>query len=164
MRKILITLLLTTCSAVLFAQDFEVPENYKLEKAGDYAQYEQDIIKCVDWLIKTPITEQKTKRKAANAFLLKWISGSPDVSVTVDPKIVTFKDGDMLLIFMGGWAKYAIETRNFKDNVGGNVAGIEAVIAFYTNNKETLGKDKNVEKYVKMKEQGKLKAYIEKKV
>ncbi|MGL4596091.1 MAG: hypothetical protein ACRCYO_01105 [Bacteroidia bacterium] len=164
MKKILFTLFFATCSFALVAQDFEVPQNYKFDKAEDYAPYEQDIIKCVDWLINTPINEQKAKRKEANAFLLKWINGSPDVSIVIDPKIVTFSGGDMLLIFMGGWTKYAIETRNFKDKVGGNVAGIEAVIAFYTKNKEALGKNKDVEKYIKMQTQGKLKEYIEKKV
>jgi hypothetical protein len=78
MKKIFLTLFLATLSCALFAQDFEVPENVKLEKAEDYAPYEQDVIKCVNWLINTPITEQKSKRKDANAFLLKWINGSPD--------------------------------------------------------------------------------------
>jgi hypothetical protein len=37
MKTITLTLILTTISIGLFSQDFEVPKNYKLDKAEDYA-------------------------------------------------------------------------------------------------------------------------------
>jgi hypothetical protein len=165
MKSITLTLVLALFSIGLFSQEFEVPKNYKLDKAEDYALYEQDIIKCVDWLMKTPLNEQKAKRKEANAFLLKWLTGSPNVTIEIKPEIVTFMgtSPDLLILFMGGWAKYALESKDFKNKIAGSMAGIEAVIEFYTKNKAFLKKDKNVEKYVKMKNKGTLKAYIEKK-
>jgi hypothetical protein len=165
MKSITLTLVLALFSIGLFSQEFEVPKNYKLDKAEDYALYEQDIIKCVDWLMKTPLNEQKAKRKEANAFLLKWLTGSPNVTIEIKPEIVTFMgtSPDLLILFMGGWAKYALESKDFKNKIAGSMAGIEAVIEFYTKNKAFLKKDKNVEKYAKMKNKGTLKAYIEKK-
>ena len=164
MKKITLTLILTTISIGLFSQSFVVPKNYKLNNAKDYAQYEQDVVKCFDWLMQTPINEQTAKRKEANAFLLKWLMGSPDLKIEVQPKIVTFMgtSPNLLMIFMGGWAKYAINTKDFNNKVAGSLAGIESVIKFYTKNKSVLPKDKNVEKYIKLKKKGKLKEYIEK--
>lgn len=164
MKTIILTFILTIISFGLFSQEFEVPKNYNLKKDADYAKYENDIIKCVDWLINTPINQQKTKRKEANAFLIKWLEGSPNVTIEIKPNIVNFLESspDLLIIFMGGWAKNSLETRNFTDNVAGSLAGIEAVIEFYTKNKEFLKKEKNIEKYIKMKEKGSLKAYVEK--
>jgi hypothetical protein len=164
MKTITLTLILATISLGLFSQDFEVPENYKLDKSEDYAIYEQDVIKCFEWLMKTPINEHATKRKEANAFLLKWLSGSPNVHIEIKQEIVTFMgtSPDLLMIFMGGWAKYSLESKDFKNKIAGSKAGIESVIEFYTRNKDFLKKDKNIEKYIKMRKKGTLKAYIEK--
>jgi hypothetical protein len=67
-----------------------------------------------------------------------------------------------LIIFIGGWTKYALETKDFDNSVAGNMAGIESVIEFYSANKKFLPKDKNIEKYIKLKSKGELKNHIEK--
>lgn len=164
MKSTISTLILTIISIGLFSQDFEVPKNYKLDKAEDYAPYERDVVKCFDWLMKTSLNEQTAKRKEANTFLLKWLSGSPNVSIEIKQEIVTFMgtSPDLLMIFMGGWAKYSLESKDFKNKIAGSMARIESVIEFYTKNKNFMTKDKNVEKYIKMKDKGTLKAYIEK--
>lgn len=164
MKKVLLTLVLSIFTIALFAQTFEVPTDCKLEKAEDYAKYEKDVLSCIDWLAQTPVNEQSAKRKEANAFLLKWLTGSPDVHIDIKPGIVTFMDSspELLMIFMGGWAKYSIEKEEPKNNVAGSMAGIEAVISFYQSNKAYLKKSKEVEKYIKMKEKGKLEDYVKK--
>ena len=164
MRKKVLTLVLVAICSSLFAQDFEVPKNLKLDKPDDYALYEKDVINCINWLMSTPIKEQADKRKEANAFFLMWLTGSPSVQVDIKAEIITFMKSspDLLFIFMGGWTKYSIESKDSKDKVAGNLAGIEAVIEFYTKNKADMKKDKNVEKYIKMKEDGTLKEFIEK--
>lgn len=146
----------------LFAQEFEVPQNYKLDKAEDYAPYENDVINCVTWLLNTPIDKETSKRKKANEFLLKWITGSPSVTVNIKAEIVTFMDSpDLFLIFLGGWTKYALETKDESD-AAGSLAGIEAAIDLYLKNKGIIPKNKEVEKYIKMKKKGSLKDYVEK--
>jgi hypothetical protein len=164
MKTITLSFILMTIAFGIYSQDFEVPKNYKLDKAEDYAPYEQDVIKCFDWLMKTPINEKTAKRKEANAFLLKWLSGSPNVHLEIKQEIVTFMgtSPDLLMIFMGGWAKYSLESKDFNNKIAGSLAGIESVIEFYTKNKGLMPKDKNVEKYIKMKDKGTLKGYIEK--
>ena len=164
MKTLALITILTLVSMGIYAQDFEIPKNYKLEKVEDYAPYEQDVINCVNWLIKTPLNEQSEKRKEANAFLIKWITGSPTILIEIKPDIVTFMgtSPDLLMIFMGAWSKYSLETKDFNNKVEGSKAGIESVIEFYNANKQSLQKDKNVEKYIKMQEKGTLEGYIKK--
>jgi hypothetical protein len=156
----IIVLLLTT--AMVYAQECDVPKDYVLEKPEDFAFYESDILKCINWLLNTPVNDQPTKRKEVNAFVLKWISGSPNVTIEMNMKIADFAkpNPELLMIFMCGWTKYSLESRVFNDKVMGNLKGVEAVIDFYTKNKAALEKDKNAEKYIKLKEQGKLEEYI----
>ena len=72
-------------------------------------------------------------------------------------------NSECLVIFLGAWNKLALEKRDI-NNIDGNIAGLEAMILFYTKNKVFLGEDKNIEKYVKLKEKGKLKSFIESKL
>jgi hypothetical protein len=166
MKKILSIFVFTVIITGLSAQDFNIPENYVLKGPADYARYEPDIIKCANWLLITPLNEQVSKRKEANAFLMQWLTGAPNVSVDIKTEIVTFMqpNADLLMIFMGGWVKYALENKDYKNKFQGNLKGIESVIAFYQKNINYLKKDKNVEKYIKMKDKGTLEDYITKNI
>ena len=89
--KIMKTAFLISCtllfSLAFQAQDFKVPKKIKLDKAEDYAEYEDEVLRAIEWLKNTPLTEQKAKRKKVNAFLLRWMTGTPDISITVDLRI-----------------------------------------------------------------------------
>ena len=96
---------------------------------------------------------------------MKWMSGSPTVTIEVSQKIVTFLDcPECLMAFLGGWTKYSLETGDNKNKVKGHLAGIEGVIQFYNLNKATLGKNKAIEKYIKLQEKGKLEEHIKSRV
>jgi hypothetical protein len=162
MKRAIGILTLTILAINVFSQEFEVPKNYVFSNVEDYSKYEADILKSIDWLTNTPVQSQPEKRKEANAFVIVWLTGSPNVSVEIDSEIVNFMDQnpELLMIFMCGWTKYSLETKDYKNKISGNQKGIEAVIDFYTRNRENLKKDKNVEKYIKMKDKGTLVEYI----
>ena len=106
MRKSVPTILLLLSTATaLQAQEFEVPQNYVIRTRDDYVKYEKDIIRCFDWLMATPANKESEKRMDAGAFMMKWLSGTPYLTVDVQPKIVNFMDvnPDLLLIFVCGW-------------------------------------------------------------
>lgn len=164
MKTLFLTFVLFTAAFSAWSQDFEIPKNYKLEKAEDYAKYEQDVMDCFTWMMKTPVDQQTKKRDEANKFLIQWIMGSPTVHAELNDKIVTFikKSPEMLIIFLGGWTNYVLETEITDNKIEGTKAGLEAVIEFYTKNKASLTKNKEIEKYIEMQEKGTLQAYIEK--
>ena len=149
---------------LLFAQEFQVPTNYSLVKVEDYAPYEQDIVNCVKWLADIPIDQNTEKRKEANAFLLKWITGSPNVKIELRQDVAPFmiSNFEMMMAFLGGWTKYSLETRDFSNPLKGNIAGIENVIYVYKKNKKVIGKDKDIEKYIKLQSKGQLEKEIAK--
>jgi hypothetical protein len=164
MKKLFGILMFSILAFSLVAQEFEVPKNCILSKEEDYAKYEGEVLKGIDWLLKTPISSQPEKRREINRFVMTWLTGSPTVTVNIKPEIVNFMkpNPDLLMVFMCGWTKYSIETKDNNNTAMGNQKGIEAVIEFYTKNKEYLKKDNNVEKYIKLKENGKLEEYISK--
>lgn len=164
MKKLFSILMFSFLTFNLFAQEFEVPKNYVLKGKEDFSKYESEVLKGIDWLFQTPINSQSDKRKEVNMFILSWLEGSPTVSVEIKQEIVSFMkpNPDLLMIFMCGWTKYSLENKDYNNKIKGSQKGVEAVIEFYVKNKENLKKDKNVEKYIKLKEEGKLEDYITK--
>jgi len=165
MKHLFTISILLIISLCLSAQDFEVPQNYVLNEKEDYSKYEPYVLEGIDWLLNTPINVEPDKREEVNTFLMKWMIGSPTVTIVVKQEIVSFlPNADLLMVFLCGWTKYAIENEDYKNEVMGNQKGIEAVIDFYISNKEYLKKDKNVEKYIKLQRKGKLEAFIKENV
>lgn len=161
MKQVLLFASLLLFSVQAFSQTFEVPVDYKFETKDDYIKYEQNVIGGVNWLLETPLNQEQSKRKEVNAFLMTWLSGSPTVTIEVSSNIVTFVDcPDCLMIFLGGWAKNTLETKDNTDKLKGNLAGIESVIRFYNSNKASLGKNKAIQKYIKLQEKGKLEEHV----
>jgi len=65
---------------------------------------------------------------------------------------VTKKNASLLMTFIGGWVKLALEnpTKNIS-KLEGNIAGFQSLIKVYSNNKTSgIKKDKRLEKLLKM--------------
>ena len=109
---------------------------------------------------------QKTeKRKEVNTYLTQWLTGTPDVTINLNPEVITFMDcSDCLLVFMGSWAKYALVNKDYNNELKGSIAGIESVIRLYESNKNSIKKNKAIEKYIKLQEKGKLENDIKSKI
>lgn len=162
MKNLFLLLLVSVLTMPVLAQKFEVPKDYTLELKEDYAPYEQDVIDAVEWLVSTAISEETKKRKEVNTFLMKWLTGSPNVMIEINSEVLPFmsKCSDCLMIFMGGWAEYSLKEKDFKNKLKGNLAGIEKVIEFYSKNKSSLGKIKSIENLIKMQKKGNLEEHI----
>lgn len=144
------------------AQNFRVPKRLKLEKAEDYPKYEADVLKAIKWLKATPIQEQKAKRKEVNAFLLKWITGAPDLTVIIDLNVCPYSsNSDCFLMFMAGWTEYYLTTKD-DSKTEGAFAGTITVLDFHEKNKDELGRVKGIKKLNRKRKKKKLKAHIEK--
>ena len=163
MNKIKTLICLLFISTSLLAQEVQIPNDLKLENAEDYKKTEQLVLNSTEWLLKTPISENSSKRKEVNAFLMKWMSGSPTVSIELVSGIVPLDCADCLMSFMSGWTKYSLENDYSKNKVECAVAGAENAIKFYKQNKSELGKNSDMEKLIKQQKKGKLKKYIESK-
>lgn len=126
------------------ARAFEIPDFYSFETPEDYETYEQEMLAGINWLLETPMDEQTAKRQKTNDFVLKWMAGTPKVTLRIQASVVTFMttSPELLIVFMAGWTKYALAQQAYKEPRSGTLAGLEAVIAFYIKNKAAMGKVK----------------------
>jgi hypothetical protein len=157
MKKFAVVTLCLLLMQGVSAQKFVVPTIPGDIEKSEYAQYTQDAMNCIDWL-KTH-SPSDSKRKDVSAFTLWWITGTPDVRLELYAGAAEFENPNLLLLFLGGWAQYAIQNKN-NDQLEGCLAGMDTALNYYEQYKKELPKDKGAEKYLKMRKKGTLKTYI----
>lgn len=163
MKFALLLLLLPLSISHLYGQDFVVPDKYELKTASDYTRYQDDVLKDINWLESSPINVNTRDRDHVTKFLIAWISGSPKESIVLRAGIAgkLVKYPDLFTIFMVGWARHSINTGEYKNELANTKAAVEDVIEFYNKNSAYIEKNKLVEKYIKLREKGKLESYIQ---
>jgi len=161
MNKVKVLILMLFVSTGLMAQEIEIPLEMNFENTDDYKNAEQLVLDASDWLLNTPLSEDSIKRKEVNSFLMRWMSGTPSVSIELVSGIVPLDCLDCLMSFMSGWTKYSLENDYSKDKINCALAGAEHAIEFYEKNQPELGKSSDMEKLIEQKENGTLKKYIQ---
>ncbi len=124
--------------------------------SGDAQATYDEILACIDWLQETGIDESYEARKTANAYLLQWVSRSPEVQVELHVDIVDLaqRNPDLLAIYIAGWAEFALSSQREYPSVEGHIKGMEAVVRFYKDNREGLNRDRFIEKLIKQEKKG----------
>lgn len=158
MKKLFVIALCLLFSQATWAQKFTVPAIPGEIEGNEYTNYVKDFTNCLDWLEShAPFA---TQRKDVNSFVMWWLIGSPDVHIEVNADAANFNNGELLILYMGGWARHVINNPK-ASNTDGSMAGIETVINYYLKYKDSLGKNKMTEKLIKMKGKGTLRQYVE---
>jgi hypothetical protein len=161
MKSKSILLVLLYLSFNLTAQEFTVPANVSYDVEADYINQEQQVLSAIDWLMKTPVSEEQDKRKAVNGYLMQWMTGTPTVTIEISQVVAPFMEcADCLMAFLAGWTKYSLENDYSKDRVAGTMAGITHTISFYELNKRALGRNSELEKLIKKQKKGELESHI----
>ncbi len=146
------------------SKPFEAPTNYPPSETKDYIKFKDAFLNCLAWLENTPFNEQQESRLQANAFIVEYLTNSPDVSVILDGTAlkVADKNPDLLIIYMGSYARMAFESEKGKqDQTQCVAAALRSIIKFYKANIEKgLKKDKKVVKLIEADEKGELDKWI----
>lgn len=139
------------------------PDENGLKVKEDYAKYEQTMVAAAEWLVETDLDKQLNVRVATNQFVVRWLTGSPNVSVTFDkPHVKLMDDNPMLLaIYMANYASYCIRQQSYKDALEPTKAGLIAIAKVYRKGID-IKKTKALEKLADAIDQGQLDTYISK--
>ena len=112
---------------------FDLPQNIELKTKEDYAKYESTMIDASKWLESTDFDKDDEKRKRINDFVVKWVSGSPTVTINLDEPLakLTEKNPDLLAIYIARYSRYMIENKTAPSNFYATKAALTAVSKAY---------------------------------
>lgn len=151
-----------TGMATLQAQTtFEVTQKVELKTQEDYPKYEAAVIEAAKWLEETDLDKELTKRQQVNAFVLQWVSGSPTITVEINPQIAKIygKNVQLLGIYLASYTKYYLENKGTADKFSAIKAGIISMMNVYKKGID-IKKSKEMEKLIKLTNNNKLDDYI----
>jgi len=143
------------------AQQFTTPENYAFNSRDDFAKYEPQIIQFTQYIELAPVNDLSDTRKEANAFFMKWLTGAPNVSVDLQPYVMNLASNNkqFLLLFMGGWTRYALQHPGKADKLQCHLAGVESILKAYTGG-NGVKEDDAVAELVQLQKDGKLTDWV----
>ena len=106
------------------AQTAPVPDKYEIETAADCARYNDDVLRCAEWLRTTPDDPTKSGEWLRVAgFLTRWSAGTDEVMYEISEETAPVLGADlgvekMSLLFsayLAGGAEYALGGGNGRD-------------------------------------------------
>lgn len=157
-----ITVLFCIAFLSIFAQQSFAQDLLKKLPTTDeeFTASEPQVLATIAWLETTPFDDEGIDRLNQKALFLGWITNTPTVTLELNANVMTFtdKNPDLILTFMGGWTRFALENDYSTDNVGGSIAGIRSVIKVYKD--QSLKKDKEVEKLIELEAKGELEDWV----
>ncbi len=163
MKKIALVLVAMVMAQCAMAQElqFQLPIMPEKMWPSEYANYEADVLNCCNYLLNVDPAFNQPKHEECSSFLVRWLTGTPDVSVVIDLSLVDPKNGDLLVAYMAAWTRHAITNKEDGNLVNAQVATAE-MLNFYSNYKSSIGKSKLAERLLKAQAKGKLASIVTK--
>jgi hypothetical protein len=163
-KKIFFFLLVLWISHSAIGQDGRKPEisdTIKWETAADYDRDRELIIKCLKWLCTAPMGQDVIYRSEANAFVLRWLSGSPDVLVEIDEAVFDFTEGNDEILFSVIHAM-ALTTMTKKKEMDKEKLAVETmrIVCELVDSSEKYSADKKMKAVLKAYRKDKLEEYV----
>ncbi len=156
MKKSLLLTIFVLGIFVCFAQNIEIPKNYKFENASDYQKHKTEALKCIDWLDQNKFDQYVDARKEAYNFVYQWIILNPDYSYssisTIVADIMNDKHpfaAELIMAYMMGEIVYAENNKSAQLSEI-HLAGIKNMIEAVDNNSHLNFNSKAAKKYSKL--------------
>jgi hypothetical protein len=159
MKKIICPLLFVLISHASFAQDLPDYDAIVLEKAADYPAADAAALSAATYLFSTPFRKNDLARLKSLQFLIKWMTGTPDYSFTLDEvasKIIKGND-DLLGLYMAAMTKYSLENKpSSKDPKLVKLNSITILLNYCEYKDNNMGMTKQLKKLSEAKAKGEL--------
>lgn len=159
MKKIALIIVAFLMAQMAMAQQFNLPIWPEKMWPSDYANYNTDVLNCCDYLLNTDPQFNAPKHEECSNFLVRWLSGSPEVKVGLIEGLVDVKKPELMVAYMAGWTRQALTSPESNELLCCNVA-VEQMLNYYFAYKDQLGKSKVCEKLLKEQAKGNLAAHI----
>lgn len=158
MKHIFVVLLLLCCNS-LFAQTLPDFDKIKLEKGSDYKDAEPAVLKAAAYVLTTPLKEKDSNRSKSLAFIIKWMSGTPDYTFAIDETATTMsKDNAAVLgLYLAAMTQYCLENpASATDQKAVELNAVKKVLTYCENPANNVVMTKQLKKFSEANKKGEL--------
>lgn len=139
-----------------YAERVPLPAGFVFDGHAGPGKYKRYVLPCINWLIKTPLGQQREDRQRINVFVLNWLQINPDINIGLPDYSYEFHNinEQLLYIFMEGWIRYALTSGDTDANKG-RLAGIHTMLDYYQSGKAAeLGKNEFLDHLMEIDRKG----------
>ncbi|MCP4522085.1 MAG: hypothetical protein GY827_10410 [Cytophagales bacterium] len=123
--------------------------------SADYKQHEELVLKCADFILSTPISQDE-HRECATKFLMKWANGTPDYRFEIDKTFVDLTKGKNSAELAPLYFACLIKTVLTHDNISKEEMKEKALntyLDYCGNRKNRVKKNKTVKQLLKQRKE-----------
>lgn len=154
------------------AQNPHVPDINSLKTEDDFAYYENEIRKCIEWLRIHPIPEDYPLRIRVSAFIRYWTTGTPTLTLIINTRVARpiLKESDhpyttdIFMAYYTGMLEYQIDNPGDTDTLTIQRKGIANVLQLYYYNKDILEDSEAIRFYLELSRNKELENWIDSKL
>lgn len=164
MKKLLFALLFALVANISLAQNLPDYDAIKLENKEDYdSAAEAAALQAADFLFSTPMEKNSLDRLQSLAYIIKWMSGTPAYTFSLDAQAIKFakKDNDLLGMYMAAMTKFVLENKaDSKDQNKIKLHAVKMIISYVKDEKNKVKINGELKKAIEADEKGELAAYL----
>ncbi len=164
MKQFMIAVIFGLLAQFSFAQTLPDFDGIPLEKKEDFnATADNAALQAANFLLNTPLEKNNLDRLKSMQYVIKWMSGTPDFSFTLDAQATKFakKNDDLLGLYMAAMTKFVLENKaDSKDQNKIKLNAIKLIIAYAKEEKNKVKINGELKKLIEADEKGQLGEYL----
>jgi hypothetical protein len=157
-------LLLSVLSNTSFAQALPDFDAIKLETKEDFNPTANDAaLQASAFLLSSPLVKNNIDRLKSLQYVIKWMSGTPEYTFTLDEQATKFakKNDDLLGLYMAAMTKFVLENKaDSKDQNKIKLNAVKLIIAYAKEEKNKVKINGELKKAMEADEKGQLSEYL----
>ncbi len=142
-----------------YSQELPDYDEIPLKKQSDYYKADSFVLIASNFLLSTPYAANNKDRLNSEAFIVKWMSGTPDYSFTLGKTAIdiTKKNTHLLGIYMACMAKYCIENKiDGKDDKEVTLNAVKLLLTYCEDPDNNIKMTKELKKLSEANKKGEL--------
>jgi len=163
LKTVILSVLLLTASAALYAQELPDYGSIRLEKQADYPLAENTALQASNYLLTTPIAKDNLYRLKTMQFLIKWMEGTPDYTFSLDGPITRISENsaDIIAVYMAAMVKFCLENKaQSKDMKAIKLSAVKSLIAYCSDASNGVKVKGELKRLKEADERGVLQKYV----
>ncbi len=164
MKKVIFLFLLALSVQFSFAQSLPDYSSIKLEEKADYNSTANNAaLQAANYLFSTPFEKQNMDRLKSMQYIIRWMTGTPDYSFTLDEQATKFakKNDDLLGLYMAAMTKYVLENNaDTKDQNKIKLNAVKIIITYSRDAKNNIKINSELKKAIDADDKGQLPEYL----
>lgn len=164
MKRLIFIIIFGLFISSSFAQTLPDFDAIKLDKREDFnAAADNAALQASNFLLSTALEKNNLDRLKSLEYVIKWMSGTPDYSFTLDEQATKFakKNDDLLGLYMAAMTKYVLENKeDSKDQNKIKLNAVKLIIEYAKNEKNKVKLNSELKKAIEADNKGQLAEYL----